>query len=108
MTSAKDDDGTPRLPRRRPIWNRKDVPHRDWADEGTWDSHEDPAWDPDDIITCEMCGQTGLRYVRFLTHPEYEGTISVGRKCAASMLRPSIKRTGDDLTRLQMLGLADG
>ena len=71
--------------RRKSIWNQASVPHKGWTHGGVCDVREDKSHDPNDVVICEMCGQTGLRFVHQMTHPNYAGFLSVGSTCASKM-----------------------
>ena len=70
------------------IWDKKNVPHKGWTDTGVWDAAEDPSRDPEEVLKCEMCGQTRIRYMHLMTHPDYDGMLGVGGTCASKMVTP--------------------
>jgi hypothetical protein len=59
-------------------WNRKDVPHKGWANVGCEDLGEA-------THTCDMCGKEEIRYVHTMYHPEATDYFKVGCVCAENM-----------------------
>lgn len=65
-------------------WNIPGVPHKGWTCGDVEDLRGDAG--PDEYIpgTCEMCGNSGLRFVHHMTHLEHDG-LGVGAICAEKM-----------------------
>lgn len=59
-------------------WSQKGVPQKGWTCTDVDDLGE-PA------ETCEMCEAVQIRYVHYMTHPGFEGTLAVGCVCAERM-----------------------
>lgn len=59
-------------------WDQKGVPHKGWHCVGMEDLGRADG-------NCEMCGREEIRYVHYMEHPEYDGTISAGCICAEKM-----------------------
>lgn len=59
-------------------WSQPNVPHKGWSCIDVEDLSS-----PDAI--CEMCETQEIRYVHFMKHPDYEGTLGVGCVCAEHM-----------------------
>ena len=60
-------------------WRQRDVPHRGWTCEDIEDLGATTA-------VCEMCEVTPIRYVHYLTHPDFGvGGLGVGCVCAEKM-----------------------
>jgi hypothetical protein len=80
-------------------WAQSGVPHRGWKCIGIRDDDgEEPA-------RCEMCELRTVRYVHVMRHPDYPGTLEVGRVCAAIMgveyapvRQPEVKVNGNIVT----------
>lgn len=60
------------------LWDAPGVPHKGWTCVDMEDLEEA-------IATCEMCGQEEIRYLHYMTHPEYPETLAVGCICAGKM-----------------------
>jgi hypothetical protein len=59
-------------------WANAGVPHKGWTCVDIEDLGEPSA-------TCEMCETQEIRYVHYMSHPEYEGQIGAGCVCAGRM-----------------------
>lgn len=59
------------------LWERPDVPKTGWVCTGVTDLGS-----PSGV--CEMCGHQIIRYVHYMSHPEY-GQLNVGCICAGKM-----------------------
>jgi hypothetical protein len=59
------------------LW-RSDAPRKGWACQGVEDLGAPEG-------RCEMCGREEIRYVHYMVHPRYHGTISAGCVCAEKM-----------------------
>ena len=59
-------------------WSQPGVPHKGWTCVG-----DDDLGEPSQL--CEMCESIEIRYVHFMEHPEYRGTLGVGCVCAEHM-----------------------
>lgn len=59
-------------------WSQPGVPHKGWRCVGDEDLGE-----PSQL--CEMCESIEIRYVHFVEHPSYPGTLGVGCVCAERM-----------------------
>ena len=59
-------------------WSEANVPHKGWSCVNVEDLGS-----PSE--TCEMCEITEIRYVHWMTHPNYEETLHVGCVCAEHM-----------------------
>jgi len=89
-----EDDAAPRDPPAQ-IWNKRGLPHRGWIDGGVWDACNG-ADDPETIVRCEMCGQTRVRLLHLMTHPEYKGILQVGPICAEKMVLGYVTKAKKD------------
>jgi hypothetical protein len=69
------------------LWDKKGVPQKGWRCVGESDLRETRPGGETSVAKCEMCGNTGLRFVHEMTHPEYGRVLSVGRICAAKMTK---------------------
>jgi len=67
-----------RSKRRRGKWSNPKVPQKGW----TCSDFEDLGA-PEEV--CGMCEIQLIRYVHYMTHPEYEEVIGAGRVCAGAM-----------------------
>ncbi len=59
-------------------WSEAGVPHRGWQCVGIEDLGE-----PNQL--CEMCESADVRYVHYMEHSNFDGTLSVGCVCAEHM-----------------------
>jgi len=59
-------------------WNRKDVPHKGWINQGSEDLEEA-------THICDMCGKEEIRYVHTMYHSEMAEYFKVGCVCAEKM-----------------------
>lgn len=59
-------------------WSQPGVPHRGWTCTGI-----DDLGAPDS--TCEMCESQSIRYVHYMSHPDYPDELAVGCVCAGHM-----------------------
>ncbi|MDE3016955.1 MAG: hypothetical protein KGI29_08580 [Pseudomonadota bacterium] len=59
-------------------WGKTGVPRKGWACVNVEDLGE-----PSSI--CEMCESQEIRYVHYMEHPQYLGTIGAGCVCAGKM-----------------------
>lgn len=59
-------------------WSQPGVPHKGWQFQSMEDLEE-----PSEI--CQMCETRIIRYVHYMTHPDYEGILGVGCVCAERM-----------------------
>lgn len=59
-------------------WSITGVPHKGWSCIDI-DDLEEPSQ------SCEMCESVDIRYVHYMTHPEYPETLAVGCVCAEHM-----------------------
>ena len=59
-------------------WALAGVPHRGWTCVAF-----DDLGQPD--LVCEMCETQAIRYVHFMQHPDYPGTLACGCICAGHM-----------------------
>lgn len=64
-------------------------PQSNWAWIGCTDLKEDQGLEYDEYEDCEFCGQESIRFVHTLEHPDWRGSIRVGRICAAKYTRTS-------------------
>lgn len=59
-------------------WSRPGLPHKGWSCE-----------DVEDLGAvegiCDMCGEREIRYVHYMTHPDYDGELRCGCVCAGKM-----------------------
>jgi len=69
------------------IWNQPEIPQRGWTVVDVLDARDISA-DPTIGITCEMCGHERIMLIYLMSHPKYDGFLSVGRVCASKMVRP--------------------
>ena len=68
-------------------WDKKDVPHKGWQSVGETDLREEDGRQPSGYAKCDMCGNTGVRFVHYMAHPEFWALFAVGRVCAANMVQ---------------------
>ncbi|MGE8131608.1 hypothetical protein ACQKQD_32075 [Methylobacterium sp. NPDC080182] len=59
-------------------WGDPKVPKRGWTCVGTEDLG-------DLLEICEMCGRKEIRYVQYMSHPDYAGELGCGCVCAGHM-----------------------
>jgi hypothetical protein len=59
-------------------WSEKGVPHKDWTCIDIEDLGEP-------LLTCEMCDSQIIRYVHYMSHPNYATELKVGCDCAGHM-----------------------
>ncbi len=59
-------------------WSQPGVPHSGWRCIGVDDSGVRYG-------TCDMCEVTSIRYVHYMTHPDYPGGLGCGCVCAGAM-----------------------
>lgn len=62
----------------RGLWSKEGVPHKGWTCTGIEDlgaPHQQ----------CEMCESSMIRFVHYMTHPNYFTELSVGCVCAGHM-----------------------
>ncbi len=65
-------------------WSTPGVPHKGWTCVDVEDRKTDD-FEPYDPGTCEMCGCNVLRFIHYMEHPEYDGTVEAGCVCAERM-----------------------
>lgn len=84
------------------LWDKEGIPHKGWVCVEMVDLGEDledmDAKDRKNYYeVCDMCSQEGIRYVHVMEHPEYDGQLRVGYKCAEKMeddyIRPKNRET---------------
>lgn len=72
-------------------WSQPGVPHKGWTCVGV-DDLEEPSQE------CEMCESVDIRFVHYMEHPDYPGTLGVGCICAEHMeddyVRPREREAG--------------
>ena len=59
-------------------WKMPGVPHKGWSCTGYEDLGEPSA-------TCEMCEVSEIRYVHYMSHPNYHATLACGCICAGHL-----------------------
>ena len=59
-------------------WSQQGVPHRGWICTGIEDLGSLDA-------VCEMCESQSIRYIHYMEHPNYDGSLGVGCICAGNM-----------------------
>jgi hypothetical protein len=59
-------------------WSQQGVPHKGWQC-----THIEDLGEP--IQTCEMCERQTIRYVHFMSHPNYPMELECGCDCAGKM-----------------------
>jgi len=59
-------------------WSQPGVPHKGWTCTGIDDLGAPEA-------VCEMCETQSIRYVHYMTHPDYPEELGVGCVCAGYM-----------------------
>ncbi len=59
-------------------WSDPSVPHKGWAC-----TYIEDLGSPDQ--TCEMCEKEHIRYVHYMSHPDYPGELQCGCICAGNM-----------------------
>jgi hypothetical protein len=59
-------------------WSQPGVPHKGWSCV-----HFEDLGEPSQI--CEMCESAEVRFVHYMEHPEFSGTLAVGCVCAENM-----------------------
>jgi hypothetical protein len=59
-------------------WRERDVPHKGWTFVDFLDLGEPSQ-------TCEMCEAVTIRYVHYMSHPDYPEQLGVGCVCAENM-----------------------
>jgi hypothetical protein len=59
-------------------WSQPGVPHRGWSCV-----HFEDLGEPSQV--CEMCESAEVRFVHYLEHPQFAGTLAVGCVCAEHM-----------------------
>ena len=59
-------------------WSRPGVPHKGWSCV-----HFEDLGEPSQI--CAMCETAEVRFVHYMEHPEFSGTLAVGCVCAEHM-----------------------
>lgn len=72
------------------LWDKEGIPHKGWVcvemvDLGEGLEDLDAEERKGYYETCEMCSQEGVRFVHVMEHPEYDGQLRVGYKCAEKM-----------------------
>lgn len=60
-------------------WSASGVPHKGWACVEIEDLGRR------ETITCQMCESQEIRFVHFMTHPDYDGELACGCDCASKM-----------------------
>lgn len=61
------------------LYNKPGIPHRGWL------CRNPEGFDTEELEHhCEMCG-TAIRYLYYMEHPEYSGTLTVGSECTLNM-----------------------
>lgn len=63
---------------RRGKWSDPEVPHKGWT--CVW---VDDLGEPSEL--CQMCESKEIRYVHYMTHPDYPEELPVGCVCAENM-----------------------
>lgn len=66
------------IKQKRGKWSEPGVPHKGWSCVDIEDL-EKPS------LTCEMCESQTIRYVHYMSHPEYSEELKVGSICAGHM-----------------------
>jgi len=64
------------------LWDNSHVPHKGWHDEEVYDANPD---NDGTYHTCEMCGNTLVRWVHVMRHEQYWKDLEVGCVCAEKM-----------------------
>jgi hypothetical protein len=59
-------------------WSQPGIPHRGWSCENVEDRGA-----PDAV--CEMCESQNMRYVHYMSHPQFDGVLACGCDCAGRM-----------------------
>ena len=59
-------------------WDRKGYPHKGWTCNNVSEAEESDG-------SCEMCGETGLRWIHELKHLTQGLSVDVGRVCAGHL-----------------------
>jgi hypothetical protein len=59
-------------------WSQTNIPHKGWTCVDIEDL-EEPS------LTCEMCESQTIRYVHYMSHPDYRDELKVGCVCAGHM-----------------------
>lgn len=59
-------------------WNQSGIPHSGWVCGSVYDTGSDDS-------SCEKCGNGRVRYVHFMSHPEFNEQLEVGCVCAEKM-----------------------
>lgn len=67
-------------------WDEEGFPQVGWKCVGMKDLGEGIKAGEIPYVQCEMCGHEKLRFVFFMRHPEVEGVLRVGAKCAGKMV----------------------
>lgn len=62
-------------------WSKKGVPHKGWTCVSEYDAREDGG----DLIYCDMCETTQVRFVHVMQHAEYPEMLHCGCICSAHM-----------------------
>lgn len=62
-------------------WGAAGVPHKGWECIGERDALEDYG----DLITCEMCERTQVRFIQVMQNDRYNGVLECGCICAGHM-----------------------
>ncbi|MEJ1992154.1 MAG: hypothetical protein P8X50_10730 [Maritimibacter sp.] len=59
-------------------WAQRGVPKKGWTCEDVEDLE-------DDRRVCEMCEHQEIRFVHYMSHPNYQGSLACGCDCAGRM-----------------------
>jgi hypothetical protein len=77
-------------------WSQPGVPHKGWDCIETYDAE-------DNMIECQMCESTEVRFVHVMTHRNYSEDLHVGCVCAENMANDYI---GPRLRERELLNVA--
>lgn len=59
-------------------WSQPGIPHRGWKCV-----NEEDLGAPDEV--CQMCESQHIRYVHYMSHPQFDGVLACGCECAGRM-----------------------
>ncbi|MEP5062599.1 hypothetical protein [Nisaea sp.] len=62
-------------------WSEPDVPHRGWYCVAEFDAKEETG----DLVTCEMCERSQVRFVHVMENHRYDTRLNCGCVCAGHM-----------------------
>lgn len=62
-------------------WSEPDVPHRGWYCVAEFDAKEETG----DLVTCEMCERSQVRFVHVMANDRYGAKLNCGCVCAGHM-----------------------